>query len=92
VTGFDVAEWVRSTRPDLKVLLTSGYADPPTAANDRGQKIRILRKPYTREQLAQTVRETLHGFGEGPAKGVRAANMPGEPSTVIQLRRAQRLR
>jgi len=27
MTGYDVAEWVRSKKPDLKVVLTSGYQD-----------------------------------------------------------------
>ena len=27
MTGYDVAEWVRSMKPELKVLLTSGYSD-----------------------------------------------------------------
>jgi hypothetical protein len=29
MTGYDVAEWVRSMKPSLKVLLTSGYSDLP---------------------------------------------------------------
>ena len=29
MTGYDVAEWVRSMKPDLKMLLTSGYSDMP---------------------------------------------------------------
>ena len=29
MTGYDVAEWVRSMKPELKVLLTSGYSDMP---------------------------------------------------------------
>jgi signal transduction histidine kinase/FixJ family two-component response regulator len=87
MTGYDVAKWVRSRRPDLKVLLTSGYANPPDAANDGVREFKVLDKPYTREQLAQAVRKTLHGCIE---RGKADARI--EPSTVIQLRRAQRLR
>jgi CheY-like chemotaxis protein len=65
MTGYDVANWVRSRRPALKVLLTSGYANPPATVNDGVREIKVLGKPYTREQLAQAVRETLHGCIEG---------------------------
>ena len=88
ITGYDVANWVRSSQPDLKVLLTSGYANPPTAANNGVREIQVLDKPYTREQLAQAVRRTLHGCIEGGSE----ADARIEPSTVIHLRRAQRLR
>ena len=92
MTGYDVAKWVRSSRPDLKVLLTSGYANPPAAVNDAVREIRVLDKPYTREQLAQAMRETLHGCIEGVTRDVSEADVRIEPSTVIQLRRGQRLR
>ena len=92
MTGYDVAKWVRSRRPNLKVLLTSGYANPSPAANDGVREIKVLGKPYTREQLAQAVRETLHGCIEGFTRGANGTDAPGEPSSVIQLRRPQRLR
>jgi CheY-like chemotaxis protein len=91
MTGYDVAKWVRSRKPDLKVLLTSGYANPPVAA-DGVSEIKVLGKPYTREQLARAVRETLDGCIEGHMRDVNDADVHGEPSTIIQLRRAQRLR
>jgi two-component SAPR family response regulator len=59
MTGYDVAEWVRSTKPDLKVLLTSGYSEMPIAPSEAVRKIRVLGKPYTREQLARALREAL---------------------------------
>ena len=92
MTGYDVAQWVRSRRPDLKVLLTSGYANPSAAVNDGVREIKVLSKPYTREQLAQAVREALHGSIEGHTRGANGADARGEPSRVILLRRAQRLR
>ena len=61
MTGYDVAEWVRSMKPDLKVLLTTGYSEMPIAASEAVQKIKVLGKPYTREQLACALREELHG-------------------------------
>jgi CheY-like chemotaxis protein len=61
MTGYDVAEWVRSMKPGLKVLLTTGYSEMPIPASGAAQKIKVLGKPYTREQLAHTLREALDG-------------------------------
>ncbi len=61
MTGYDVAERVRSMKPDLKVLLTSGYSDMQLAASEAVRKIKVLGKPYTREQLAHALREALDG-------------------------------
>ena len=61
MTGYDVAERVRSMKPDLKVLLTSGYSDTPLAVSEAARKIKVLAKPYTREQLACALREALDG-------------------------------
>jgi CheY-like chemotaxis protein len=52
MTGYDVAERVRSMRPELKVMLTSGSNDVPRAVSEAARKIKMLAKPYTREQLA----------------------------------------
>jgi signal transduction histidine kinase len=59
MTGYDVAEWVRSTKPDLRVLLTSGYSDMPLAVSEAMREIKVLAKPYPREQLACALREEL---------------------------------
>jgi signal transduction histidine kinase len=61
MTGYDVAERVRSMKPDLKVLLTSGYSDVPLAVSETVRKIKVLGKPYTREQLGCALREALDG-------------------------------
>jgi signal transduction histidine kinase len=59
MTGYDVAKWVRSRKPGLKVLLTSGYSDLPPAMSE-AVPIRVLSKPYTREQLGCALCEALH--------------------------------
>jgi hypothetical protein len=46
--------------PSLKVVLTSGYSNVPIAASEAVRKVRVLAKPYTREQLAHALREALH--------------------------------
>jgi signal transduction histidine kinase/CheY-like chemotaxis protein len=61
MTGYDVAERVRSVKPETKVLLTSGYSDMPLAAREAVRAIKVLGKPYTREQLACALREALDG-------------------------------
>jgi signal transduction histidine kinase len=61
MTGYDVAERVRSMKPDLKVLLTSGYSDVPLAVSETARKVKVLGKPYTREQLGCALREALDG-------------------------------
>jgi len=61
MTGYDVVEWIRSKRPDLKVVLTSAHSNMPLAASEAVREVRVLGKPYTREQLAYAFREALHG-------------------------------
>jgi CheY-like chemotaxis protein len=61
MTGYDVAEWIRARKPDLKVVLASGYSNMPLAAKEAVPGIRVLGKPCTREQLAHAFRQALHG-------------------------------
>ena len=59
MTGYDVAEWVQSMKPELKVLQTTGYSEMPVAVSEAARKVKVLGKPYTREQLAlRTPRST----------------------------------
>lgn len=63
LNGFEVAHAAISCRPNLKVLLASGYVDNNTPLNDNSIYDSfagtLLRKPYTRTELAFSVRETL---------------------------------
>lgn len=59
MTGYDVAAWVRSMKPHLKVLLTSATSDLPLAMSEPAQEVKVPGKPYTREQLACALREAL---------------------------------
>jgi signal transduction histidine kinase len=61
MTGYDVADWVRSMKPHLKVLLTSATSDWPLAAIEPARTVKVLGKPYTREQLGCALREALDG-------------------------------
>jgi hypothetical protein len=42
-------------------VLTSGSSDVPLAVSEAARKIKVLAKPYTREQLACALREALEG-------------------------------
>jgi len=58
--GKMMAEWLKSTYPDLKILFTSGYTDDAIAhlgALETG--VEFLPKPYTPATLARKVREML---------------------------------
>ena len=61
MTGYDVAEWVQSMKPEVKVLQTTGYSEMPVAVSETVRKVQLLGKPYTREQLACALREALDG-------------------------------
>ncbi|MDB4746567.1 response regulator, partial [Verrucomicrobia bacterium] len=60
MTGLELAEKLRATRPDLPVIVSSGYNNEPATAN-RGDvaEMMYLPKPYTIVDLAETVRKCL---------------------------------
>ena len=62
--GIELAICLREARPDIKILLTSGYADVgpmlPCSPNDMTQdKIPFLQKPFMPSELLRQVREVL---------------------------------
>ena len=59
-SGFDVARWVAAHAPHLRVLLTSGYPDE-VASGSTGDiaSLPLLRKPYSRIELARALRQVL---------------------------------
>ena len=60
MSGFDVARWVRGNVAGGKILLASGYPDEVLRTQGQGDaEIEILRKPYSRAELAQALRRTL---------------------------------
>jgi CheY-like chemotaxis protein len=62
MNGSELAEAALATNPAVKVLFTSGYAEP--AARGKLRAGAWLRKPYTAIELAKTIRDVL---GESPA-------------------------
>jgi two-component system, cell cycle sensor histidine kinase and response regulator CckA len=58
--GNVMAEWLQSGRPDLKVLLISGYSDQAIARRGViGAGVAFLSKPFTRATIAHKVRAVL---------------------------------
>jgi len=61
VTGTELLAMARSLRPDLPVLLLSGYLDGDTGAHARRQGVHVLGKPVMRQELAATLARALIG-------------------------------
>jgi len=59
MTGDELAREARKMRPDIKVLFTSGYAEPSIAGRELSQDESWLKKPYTARELALRLREIL---------------------------------
>jgi signal transduction histidine kinase/CheY-like chemotaxis protein len=60
MNGAQLAVAAQRIRPDLKVLLTSGYT-PAALSSDHGlpERLEVLRKPYRREDLATTLQRVM---------------------------------
>jgi signal transduction histidine kinase len=58
MSGVDLARWLEEERPDVKVLLSSGFADIPQD-EAAGLALKLLRKPYKQAELASALREVL---------------------------------
>ena len=59
LNGPELAARARQRRPDLPVLLTSGYAVGGIEIANLGVRVAMLRKPYYQDQLAAAIRELL---------------------------------
>jgi CheY-like chemotaxis protein len=53
--GLGLARYARGQRPELRVVLVSGYADTATLTADEERDWPVLRKPFVREQLARSI-------------------------------------
>ena len=60
LNGVELADRLREERPDMSVILMSGFSDHPTVSDQvlaEGRK--LLRKPFTQEELAEALNEAL---------------------------------
>jgi CheY-like chemotaxis protein len=65
MTGSELAKIVRQMRPELPVLLATGYAD---LATEREPTLPRLSKPYLQSQLREHVDRLLAGRGSVPSR------------------------
>jgi CheY-like chemotaxis protein len=63
MTGAQLASTLRSERPELPILLVSGYADIPA---DTPDQLRKLNKPFDQAALAHAVSDAV-GLSHGAA-------------------------
>lgn len=59
LTGDQLAQAVKERRPDVAVLLTSGYASPEITGGSFLKNASWLKKPYTTRELAARLRQLL---------------------------------
>jgi DNA-binding NtrC family response regulator len=66
MTGIDLGEWVAENRPNLPVILTTGFAEAMAGTVSPNEDTwAILRKPYTQNDLAIVVRKVLEKHENG---------------------------
>ncbi|HEX4695208.1 response regulator [Sphingomonas sp.] len=65
MSGFDLAEEVRRLRPDVPILLTTGYSDRYNEEGSRG--FPVLTKPYSLDQLLAAIEAAVGREGTEPA-------------------------
>jgi CheY-like chemotaxis protein len=57
--GLGLARWVRAHRPDLPVLLTSGYYGTGWLGERLERDVRLIQKPYTQDEVLTQIRRLL---------------------------------
>jgi CheY-like chemotaxis protein len=68
MTGVELARAIKASRPDLPVLLTSGYTAQRLVPNAGNGDLPLLRKPYTLAELAEAL-EALLRDDAAPTRG-----------------------
>lgn len=62
MSGRDLAEEAMQLRPELRVLLTSGYSEDSDVRGDGTDRgFELLKKPYRRRELARRLRVMFEG-------------------------------
>jgi PAS domain S-box-containing protein len=59
VSGYELARAAQSRWPNMKVVLTSGFPESKINGTEGMINVRLLSKPYRRDDLGRTIREAL---------------------------------
>jgi CheY-like chemotaxis protein len=59
LSGYQVVDFGRSLRPDLKVLLMTGYAQEPVPRRMSESGVQVLHKPFDFDTLPDLVKQIL---------------------------------
>ncbi len=61
MTGYDLARWLASNKPEIRVILCSGYneGDHGGDVQSPNSDVVVLGKPYSRDQLARALSHAL---------------------------------
>ncbi|MCP4125716.1 MAG: response regulator, partial [Gammaproteobacteria bacterium] len=82
MNGYELAEQATTKRPELKILLTSGYTGKALSGSDQTQySNNLLSKPYCQAELARRLRALL-GEPESPDK---AQDEPGRTQSTTPI-------
>jgi CheY-like chemotaxis protein len=62
INGLELARRCQIERPDVKILLMTGYSDPAAAVGDGSiSKFLIVSKPFDRKELRRAILEVVSG-------------------------------
>lgn len=76
VSGLQIIQAARVKRPDLRILLITGYAGKATETLRLSQNIELLRKPFTLADLSTHVRMLAQCVGRGARASDQLASAP----------------
>jgi CheY-like chemotaxis protein len=57
--GFGLARWMRQNRPEVPVLLTSGWIGSAAAESQAPREVKVIEKPYSQAQVANRLEVLL---------------------------------
>jgi PAS domain S-box-containing protein len=89
IRSLELARVALRLRPRLKIVFTSGYTKDAFEDNARlNNSVELLRKPYSREQLAARLRAVLGDHDVSVATGRARSPVPASSDAAVAPRRA----
>jgi len=64
LTGIDLAREVRRIRPDMRIVLCTGFSEKITPDGVKELGMELLMKPYSVREISEVVRKILEARGE----------------------------